>query len=296
VTATKTDAILAKMTDKIVHAIEDNLAGKWEKPWTTLLAGARFPVNAVTENHYKGMNMIAGMVEVMVEEYDTNVWATYRQWQSIEAQVRKGEKGTGMIKWNKGFSCDVCGSRGRAPCRNKAHPNSTFMWGAGFSVFNADQVDGYEPAVAGPDHEPVVEVEAMIASTGASIDVKISNEAFWMPTEDIIVIPLMGQFNSAEQYYGTLLHELTHWTGHEDRLDRDRHKTFGDDSYAHEELIAELGAIFTAAHYGLEVEPHPEHINYLAGWLKTLKAEPKALYDAAKQAQAAFEYMTEETE
>jgi antirestriction protein ArdC len=137
----------------------------------------------------------------------------------------------------------------------------------------------------GTEPERLANVEAFIEATGASITHKLSNEAFFSPVTDSITLPLREQFDTVQGYYGTTLHELTHWAGGAPRLDREKGRIFGDNAYAAEELVAELGATFLAAHFGIEVEPHPEHTNYLASWLKALKSDSKALYRAAKAAQ-----------
>ena len=104
-------------------------------------------------------------------------------------------------------------------------------------------------------------------------------------------MPLFDQFDGAESYYATLLHELTHWTGHKSRLDRQAHKRFGDPAYAFEELVAELGAAFLCADLQLSAAPREDHAPYLAHWLKALKAAPSILMAAAGAAERACEHL-----
>ena len=291
---TKTDDLFEAITARIIEAIETDNHGKWNKPWTTVLAGSGVATNAVTKNAYRGMNALVGMFEVAINDYRTNLWGTYRQWQSVDAQVRKGEKGTKMVKWGITYRCSHCNHKGRSSCPVKEHTNDRNIWASGFTVFNADQVDGYdvpEPKDLGDGPEIVEAIEEFIEATGADIRHKLSDRAYYSPAEDRITLPAREQFETVQGYYGTKLHKLTHWTGGKARLDREVGNVFGDAKYAAEELVAELGATFLAASFGVEVEPHPEHAAYLASWVRTMKDTPKALYRAAKLAQEAMEYL-----
>src|SRR4029077_20901163 len=97
--------------------------------------------------------------------------------------------------------------------------------------------------------------------------------------------------SATENAYGTLLHELTHWTGHEKRCARDFSKRFGDDAYAAEELVAELGAAFLCARLGITAEPRADHAQYLDHWLKILRGDKRAIFTAASKASLAFDYL-----
>lgn len=292
------DQLMSELTSKVVTLIEQDLEGKWSKPWTTLLAGSRFPVNAVTEKSYRGMNALVGMVEVFDKDYSTQLFATYKQWQSIGGQVQRGQKGTHMVKWKPRYRCHNCE---RTSDINKCphdHLVTRYMAGMPFTVFNYDQQQGYEIPVIPKGMDEQYDgtlLRQFIDGTGATITHKVSNDAFYSPMTDEITLPLIEQFDSYQGYQGTLLHELTHWTGHPSRLNRVTPAGFGSTEYAKEELVAELGAVFHAAALRLETEPHIEHRHYLVSWLKILKEEPRALYRAASQAQAALEYTLELT-
>ena len=296
---TKTDELFETITGRIIEAIETGNHGKWEKPWTTMLAQTGLPTNATTNKPYNGMNALIGLVEQAVNAYESGLWATYRQWASKGAQVRKGEKGTKMVKWGVTYRCSACDHKGQRPCsKSKQHVNDKHVWASSFTVFNADQVDGFEVPKADTDGmtepERMEAVEAFIAATGANIKHVAGDRAFYTPSADAITLPLREQFETPQGYYGTALHELTHWTGADHRLDRESGRIFGDSRYAWEELVAELGATFLAAHFGIEVEPHDEHAAYLGSWLRTLKDEPRALYRAAKLAQEAVTFLLDE--
>ena len=106
----------------------------------------------------------------------------------------------------------------------------------------------------------------------------------------MILLPRKTDFKSAPDYYATALHELTHWTGHKDRLARNFTGRFGDSAYAFEELVAELGAAFLCASTGIDGQL--QHESYIASWLKVLKHDKKAIFTAATAARRAVELLT----
>ena len=138
--------------------------------------------------------------------------------------------------------------------------------------------------------DPIETAEAFIAATGADIDYGF-NTAKYRPLVDRIQVPAIGQYRNAEDHYATLLHELVHWTGHQRRLARTFGERFGDDAYAAEELVAELGAAIATARLGITNNPRPDHAAYLEHWLHILGTDPKALFAVAAKAQAAVDHL-----
>lgn len=289
----KTDDLFADVTARLIEMIKDADAKGWTKPWTTVLAGAGIGTNVTTKKQYQGWNILALMLSQVDNDFSYPLWATYKQWASIGAQVQGGEKGTPLIRWGVSYQCATCGTKGATPC-NAGHENSRTMWATVFTVFNADQVDGYEVEEVDLGDEPtrLAAVETFIENTGAVINYVKQNRAFYAPLEDEITLPVREQFDTPESFYGTALHELTHWAGGPDRLDREKGKAFGDNAYAGEELVAELGSAFLSAQFGIEVEPHMNHADYLANWLTALESDPKSLYRAAKLAQESTGFLT----
>ena len=157
-----------------------------------------------------------------------------------------------------------------------------------YTVFNIEQCEGVEKVKAGeipvpvePDH-----VIGWCQSVGANIR-HGGNRACFVPSHDLIQLPRPEQFHTPDSYHATALHELTHWTGHKSRLDRKFGKRFGNESYAFEELCAEMGSAFLCASIGIENAPLEDHASYLESWLKILKKDSKAIFAAASQAQKA---------
>jgi len=166
------------------------------------------------------------------------------------------------------------------------------VFARGYSVFNAAQVDGYEaPALPVlPEPERIGHAEAFFAALGADIR-HGGNRASYLPGLDQIRMPPFPAFHDAVAYYATLAHEATHMTGHASRCARDLRGRFGEEAYAAEELVAELGAAFLCADLALAPEPRPDHAAYVASWLKVLRDDKRAIFTAAAKAQAAADWM-----
>ena len=119
------------------------------------------------------------------------------------------------------------------------------------------------------------------------------SRAFYSITDDHIQMPEFKDFHEAEGYYAVLGHEYVHWTGAKKRLDREFGKRFGDDAYAAEELVAEMGSAFLCAQLNLALEPRADHASYLENWIKVLKADKRAIFTASSAAQKAVEHLNE---
>jgi antirestriction protein ArdC len=268
--------LYASVTAEVVRQIEAG-AGQWRMPWQAI-ADAGEPVNASTGVGYRGGNhVVFGMVAVA--RGWSGHWATYKQWQSLGAQVRRGEKSTYGVKWSA-VEDKVTGERKLIPFT--------------FSVFSAEQVDGWTaPERAALDTpERIDEAETFFNRLGADVR-HGGNRAAYNPAGDFIVLPELGQFDDAPAYYSTRAHESAHWTGHDSRLGRDMSGKFGSDAYAMEELVAELSAAFTCARLGLSMAPRPDHAAYLASWLRVLRADVSALFTAASKAQTASDWLAD---
>jgi antirestriction protein ArdC len=274
--------LYASVTARVVEQIEAG-AGEWRMPWQAI-AEVGQPVNAVTHQPYRGGNH---MVFAMVAEARgwSGHWGTYKQWQQLGAQVRKGERGTFGVHWStvSKRTTDDEGTEVEGEARLVPHV---------FAVFNACQVEGWEAPVDTPRDTPerIETAERFFAALGADVR-HGGNTAAYSPAGDYIVMPEPGRFDTMTAYYATRGHESIHWTGHASRLSRDLSGRFGTDAYAAEELVAELGAAFTCAHLGISTTPRPDHAAYLASWLRVLRADPSALFTVAGKAQRATDYL-----
>lgn len=290
-TAAKLD-IHQAITDQIVTAIE-NGAPDFKMPWHRSRGSLMRPVNVSTGNAYQGVNVLSLWVAAEVHGYSTPIWGTYRQWQAKGAQVRKGEKASLVV-----FYKELEFERENAETGQSEEGKTLFARAS--HVFNAAQVDGFE--LPEPEDAPktiiesLADADALIAASGAIIR-EGGEKAFYRPSDDTIALPDRFRFTGTETmspqeaFYATALHELTHWTGAKHRLDRNFAGRFGSESYAFEELIAELGASYLCAHLGITTELRPDHAAYIANWLKVLKGDKKAIFTAASQADKAARFL-----
>lgn len=277
------------VTANIVAAIEAG-AGEFRMPWHRASTAEGMPINALTGTEYRGSNIVTLWATAMGKGYGSNRWATLKQWNSLGARVRKGEKSATGIYFN---------ITERENAETGEAEKSAFA--RAFWLFNAEQVDGYEMPATAPRvdlTERIRNADDAIAATGARIT-HSGGRAFYRPSTDEIYLPPRDAFTgtetstATEAYYSTALHELAHWSGHDSRLARDfsKSKRFGDHAYAGEELIAELGAAFLCARLGITNEPRADHAQYLAHWLQVLKGDSRAIVRAASDAQKAADFI-----
>ncbi|MGA2033216.1 MAG: zincin-like metallopeptidase domain-containing protein [Thermoguttaceae bacterium] len=277
-----------RITDQIIAQLEKGVA-PWQRPWASI--GGGLPTNVVSRKPYRGINTLLLWSAAEEHGYESNLWATYRQWGDVlGGHVNRGEHGTKIVYWNVTTETMFNESTGedeehrRFFCRE-------------YTVFNLDQCGGealsrfrvVRPVRDFIDFQPA---EKAIAATGADVH-HGGNRAFFDTLNDRIQLPIKAAFDSEAAYYATALHELAHWTGHESRLHRiDKLARFGDRSYSAEELVAELAGAFLTAALGIPNErPLDNAAAYLGHWLEVLKSDNRAIFTAATAASAAADYI-----
>lgn len=291
-TTTKTRRdIHQEVTNAIIAAIEAG-PGSFELPWHRSSAGLGRPRNAATRRAYNGVNILTLWISAQSRGFTSGSWGTYKQWQSLGAQVRRGEKASTVVFYK---SFDV-----RTENEDGEPVTETRLFARSSRVFNADQVDGFsDPTVTAPltdDTETLAAVDDFIAATGAEIR-HGGACACYAPSGDYIRIPPRAAFTgtatstATESYYATVLHEIVHWAGHPARCNRDLSGRFGNAAYAMEELVADLGAAFLCADLHIAPSPRADHAAYLASWLKVLRNDKKAIFTAASKASQAADYL-----
>jgi antirestriction protein ArdC len=214
-------------------------------------------------------------------------WLTYRQALAMGGAVRKGEKGT-IVVYADTFVPKA--DQQKAATSGEDARRVGFL--KRFTVFHRDQCDGLP---VDPDAKPlpgrsevIPHVEQVIAATGA--DIRTGGEmAFYAPGPDFIQVPRQEAYFEPINWYRTKLHELGHWTGHSARLNRDFSGGRGGDTYAREELVAELCSAFLCAELG--IAPTVRHADYLGAWLGILKADNRAIFQAASLASKAANFV-----
>ncbi|MEI2300533.1 ArdC family protein [Ensifer sp. MJa1] len=273
-----------RITDAVIEQLEAGTK-PWIRPWRGNSRGSLVP-RRVTGEAYRGINVLMLWLASELAGYEENTWLTYRQAQEFGGQVRKGEKGALVVKYGT-----------FAPKERDDDDDRGVPYLKGYTVFNGEQVENlpqelYRPTEALPTTQvPHLEaVETFVRNTGAVITY-VGTTACFRPTPDDILLPERARFVDQVHLYSTLLHEMSHWSGAKHRLNRDLTGRFGSESYAVEELVAELSASFLCADLGVAHDPRGNTASYLESWLKVLKNDKRAIVSAAAKAQAAADYL-----
>lgn len=275
--------LYAEVSARIVAELEAG-AAPWIKPWSAT-PGANTPCNAVTNRPYSGCNVIL-LWMAQTAGCRAPRYLTFKQALELGGHVRKGEHGF-KVYFVKQLEIRE-NADDRAPTRLVPMMRE-------YTVFNVDQCDGLpETVMAGkpmrvrnPNARDEL-ADEFLGSTGADMR-EGHGEAFYVPSRDFISMPAFAAFKGADNFYNVAFHELTHWTAHMSRLDRDLKNRFGSKNYAAEELIAELGAAFLCAEFGFDGDLR--HAGYIGHWIELLKADKRALFTACSQASKAADYL-----
>ncbi|WP_409562658.1 ArdC family protein [Hyphomicrobium sp. MC8b] len=283
--------VYTRITDKIVTALEQG-ARPWTQPWNAEhLAGRITRPRRATGEAYRGINVIMLWMEAYERGYAAPVWMTFRQALALEAHVRKGEKGSLVVYANK-----ITRTEQDA---NGDDYELEIPFLKGYTVFNVEQIEGLpahyyakqEPAAPITAVDRVAHADTFLESTGASV-VHGGNVASYNVGTDLIRMPPIDTFRDAPSYYAVRAHETIHWTRHKSRLDRSfGREKWGDEGYAREELVAELGSAFICADLDLTPEIRDDHAAYIASWIKVLQNDKRAVFQAAAHAQRAADYL-----
>jgi antirestriction protein ArdC len=279
--------IAQTITDKIISELEKG-STPWVKPWKRLRStpGHGMPYNPVSGTIYSGMNHI--WLSMMQGAYPSPYWLTLKHANQIGGHVKANEKGTPIVAFKIVRKETLVNGKKET----SAYPMIRHHY-----VYNVAQCEDITipamPVEPEPTFNPDSSVMALVDKLGLENGLTHGGDsAFYSPTRDFISMPAMAAFNSANGYHSTLLHESVHATGHKSRLDRDFSKRFGDESYAFEELVAELGSAMLCAHCGIDGEMQSNHVAYIANWLTVLKNDKKAILTASAKAQQALDFLT----
>lgn len=279
--------IYARITSEIIAAIEAG-PGEFWMPWHHDGAPGAIPRNIASGKAYRGVNVLSLWAAGAGLGFSSGLWGTYRQWSEIGAQVRKGEKGAPVVFWKRLDDEEAPAS----PDAKSGTERQARMLARGYTVFNADQVEAFQeaPPPALEPKERIGRADAFIAALGIAIE-HGGVEAYYSPAADRVQLPDFERFYDVQSYYAVCLHECGHATGAKHRLDRDLTGRFGTDSYAMEEMCAELAAGFVLADLGISHHPRPDHAAYICTWLEVLKADSRALFSVSSRAQSIADWM-----
>ena len=295
---TPAEAHHEQFAERIIQALKDGTA-PWQKPWKP---GERIlPHNFGSGRDYRGGNAVYLTMQALDRGYADPRWGGYRQIQEAGGHVRKGEKGTPIlyVEWRQRRTArDEQGQ----PVLDE-HGQKTLEWVQRdrplvklHHVFNVEQTEGLtlrSLAKAAPAWEGHERAEALIRASGIRLDHVAGDRAYYSLQDDRVVLPERSQFPSQEAYTHTALHELGHATGHPDRLNRPTlvgHSGFGTETYAREELRAEIAAMMTGERLGVGHEPR-HGTAYVGSWIKALENDPKEIRAAAVDAQRSTDWL-----
>ena len=269
------NATYEKLLDNVIESMA-TAGADWVKPWS--YKGALR--NLFTKKSYRGINIF--FLSFAMASFKYPFFCTFKQAKQNGYNVKKGSKGNQIVFFNM---IEV-----EEDERIKKIPMLKT-----YTVFNVEQLEGYDLTTldveAKNNIELVENAEQYVKNTKAKINLVDGDRAFYTVAGDAITMPKVEQFDNVEEYYSTLLHELTHWTGNAKRNDRDLSGGFGSKSYAFEELVAELGSVFLCNALEIEKSPAINHAKYLNGWLQILREDKRALYRASSLAQKAVDYL-----
>ena len=279
-----------RLADKLIAQLKEGTA-PWQKPW---LEGQSFgPYNPTTGNRYRGINILA----LISTDFNDPRWMTYKQAQAQGWQVRGGERSTQIQHWIWEEERVRIGRDGQPvlDSQKKAIKDLVRLERPKVitaAVFNAEQIDGIptlEPERT-YDWNPVEQAEKLLYASGAKIEHSPNGGAYYRLSTDTIRLPAPDRFARPSDYYATALHELGHWTGHPDRLDRDLSSPFGSEGYAREELRAEIASLILGSELGIGYDPN-RHAGYVDHWVQILTDTPKEILYAAADAERISDYI-----
>ena len=285
--------VINNFTKSVIESMKKNGSN-----WNKMFGDNLDPINVISNKRYRGINWAMLSFDCEDKKYAHNIWATDKQWASLNAQVTKGSKGTPIIFYKPPVYKKNKDTGDREKIKWAVKRDST--------VFNVSQVDlsnsEYKVPVKKTGKQySIDEIDNFINETKVIIKHDDVNRCFYVPSKDYINMAPKDKFkdtkesNATVHYYSTLFHELTHATGHEKRLNRQ--KQFDDDhkkSYAYEELIAETGSILFSKHFRIEKTIRDNHAKYLNGWIKYLNDDYSFLSSAIAKAGKAFDHFVKD--
>ncbi|MEZ6064121.1 MAG: zincin-like metallopeptidase domain-containing protein [Planctomycetaceae bacterium] len=281
--------VYTRVTNRIIEELERGTR-PWLKPWNAEHAAGRI-TRPLRHNGqaYKGINILMLWASAELQGFVSPFWLTFQQAKELGGHVKKGEHGSPVV-YASTFKKTETSDDGQ-----ETEAEIPFL--KEYTVFCADQCEGLPPhfyQMATPPAEKLERIdraEEFFANTKADIRTG-GNRAYYAIEADYVRMPPFETFRDAESHAATLAHELTHWTRHETRLNREfGRKRWGDEGYAMEELVAELGSAFLCADLQITPEVREDHASYIESWLKVLKDDKRAVFSAASHASRAVDFL-----
>ena len=279
-----------KIVDKLIANMEKGyIFSEWA--WNRK---AFLPRNAVTGTQYQGINRLNLSFEAVERGYSDPRWLTLKKANEMGYSIKPGAKGVFCEKWIWQKLEKVINEETGEVEKDEEGNEKRIMVDLQrpiinyFYLYNASEIEGFPPYIEPKINEQsnILDVaDSFIVSSECPVEEKFQEKAFYSPMEDKITLPPRKYFKSDEAFLGTLLHEMSHSTGNEKRLNRDIKNLFGTEKYALEELTAELSCVFLEAELDMDIDfTRQDHINYFNSWIKALKDNPNELYKVCNNA------------
>lgn len=269
------------VTEQVIRQLEQGVA-PWRKPWRT-----EVPCNLVSGKPYRGLNVFM----LATQGYESRYWLTFNQAKKLGGHIKQGEKSTLVVFWHIGEERIIRQTDGK-------ERKSTPILLRYYNVFNVCQTEGIADKLglgkSAPRIPSMDQCEAIVSGMPNPPAREQSDRAWYRPSTDTVGMPSRNLFNSSEEFYSTLFHELTHSTGHASRVGREgieQLNTFGSESYSREELIAEMGAAMLCGVTGIAPSTIQNSASYLQSWISRLRGDSKLLVSAASAAQKSADYI-----
>lgn len=280
------------MNNKVYEAVTDQVTNAlmrgvvpWRKPWS---GGDSLPTNAWSKKPYRGVNVFL----LSLSPYTDHRWVTFRQARELGGTVKRGERSSPVVFWKPWHVAGIDQETGEVlkwnvPILKQYH------------VFNVEQCEELDISTLTHQRDTsnsrLERAEDVLRAVPNPPRFQEQGTSAWYrPSEDLVQVPPIAAFESADLYYTTVFHEYGHATGHEKRLNRASvtgEIQFGSACYSREELIAELTAAFCCATIGLDNSLVENSASYIHSWLAALRSDKRAVAVAASKAQKAADYL-----
>lgn len=281
-----------QLAEQFLHLLEEkNL--EWKKEWNGLPSR---PYNPISKTVYNGSNYFSLLLTSIQKGYQDNRWCTFAQIKEQGWKLKPGKGQSGRIEYWYPYDREQKKAISWQEFREAGGQiNDRYqLFSRVYFVYNGDMIVGIPKLEVTQNKIQQVElVDTISGSMGVSISYHESDQAFYRPVEDRIYLPYRQQFHSEYAYASTALHELSHATGSEHRLNRKQGGEFGTEPYAYEELVAEISSCFLSSELPMgQTEEHLQnHKAYVQSWIQGIKEQPDALFRAVKDAEQAAVYL-----
>lgn len=281
-----------QLAEQFLHILEEEKLD-WKKEWSGLSGR---PYNPVSKTVYHGSNYFSLLLTSMAKGYQDPRWCTFAQIKEQGWTLKAGKGQSAKIEFWYPYDREQKKAISWQEFREAGGQiNDRYqLFSRAYSVYNGDMIVGIPKLeVTQNEIQPVELVDTISGSMGVSISYHKSDQAFYRPVEDRIYLPYRQQFHSEYAYASTALHELSHATGSEHRLNRKQGGEFGTEPYAYEELVAEISSCFLSSELPMgQTEEHLQnHKAYVQSWIQGIKEQPDALFRAVKDAEQAAVYL-----